>query len=112
MSAETRLGRLLDYVNVEYGDLGESLLLRDIISRIQPDEIYNLAGQSHVAWSFKTPESTFNITASGCLRILEAIGQTSTHTGLYQASSSERFGHCAEEPQSERTAFHPRSPYG
>lgn len=109
---EQRLGHLADFVKIEHGDLTDSLSLREILGRVQPDEIYNLAAQSHVAWSFKTPESTFDITGSGCLRLLEAMRQTSPHSRFYQASSSEMFGLVHETPQTERTPFHPRSPYG
>jgi len=109
---EQRVGRLIDYVKVEHGDLTDSLSLREVLSRVQPDEIYNLAAQSHVAWSFKTPESTFDITGAGCLRLLEAVRQTSPHSKFYQASSSEMYGQVHDVPQTERTYFHPRSPYG
>jgi GDPmannose 4,6-dehydratase len=109
---EDRLGELADFVQVQHGDLTDSLSLREILSRIQPDEIYNLAAQSHVAWSFKTPESTFDITGAGCLRLLEAMRQTSPDSRFYQASSSEMFGKVHEVPQTEVTPFHPRSPYG
>src|SRR5690606_33387743 len=106
---ENRLGKLMEFVRIEHGDLTDSLSLREILSRVQPDEIYNLAAQSHVAWSFQTPESTFDITGAGCLRLLEAMRQTSPHSRFYQASSSEMFGLVQETPQSERTPFHPRS---
>lgn len=109
---DQRLGHLADFVQIQHGDLTDSLSLREILSRVQPDEIYNLAAQSHVAWSFKTPESTFDITGAGCLRLLEAMRQTSPHSRFYQASSSEMFGLVHETPQTERTPFHPRSPYG
>jgi GDPmannose 4,6-dehydratase len=109
---EQRIGKPAQYVKVEHGDLTDSLSLREILSRVQPDEIYNLAAQSHVAWSFKTPESTFDITGAGCLRLLEAMRQTSPHSRFYQASSSEMFGQVREVPQTEMTPFHPRSPYG
>lgn len=109
---DQRLGHLADYVEIQHGDLTDSLSLREILSKVQPDEIYNLAAQSHVAWSFKTPESTFDITGAGCLRLLEAMRQTSPHSRFYQASSSEMFGQVHETPQTERTPFHPRSPYG
>lgn len=109
---DLRLGHLADFVHIQHGDLTDSLSLREILSKVQPDEIYNLAAQSHVAWSFKTPESTFDITGAGCLRLLEAMRQTSPHSRFYQASSSEMFGLVQETPQSERTNFHPRSPYG
>ena len=109
---DQRLGHLADYVHIQHGDLTDSLSLREILSKVQPDEVYNLAAQSHVAWSFKTPESTFDITGAGCLRLLEAIRQTSPHSRFYQASSSEMFGLVQETPQTEKTPFHPRSPYG
>ena len=109
---EHRLGSMIDFVKPQLGDLTDSLSLREILKEIQPDEIYNLAAQSHVAWSFKTPESTFDITGAGCLRLLEAMRQTSPHSRFYQASSSEMFGEVQEVPQTERTPFHPRSPYG
>jgi GDPmannose 4,6-dehydratase len=109
---DQRLGHLADFVQIQHGDLTDSLSLREILGKVQPDEVYNLAAQSHVAWSFKTPESTFDITGAGCLRLLEAIRQTSPHSRFYQASSSEMFGLVQETPQTERTPFHPRSPYG
>ena len=111
-NVDQRLGKLADYVIPEHADMTDSLSLRDALSRVQPDEIYNLAAQSHVAWSFKTPESTFDITGAGCLRLLEAMRQTSPHSRFYQASSSEMFGQVQEVPQKENTPFHPRSPYG
>lgn len=109
---DQRLGKLANYVRVEHGDVTDSLSLREILGRVQPDEIYNLAAQSHVSWSFKTPESTFDITGAGCLRLLEAMRQTSPQSRFYQASSSEMFGEVQQVPQTERTSFHPRSPYG
>jgi GDPmannose 4,6-dehydratase len=95
-----------------YGDLNDTSSLAEIIHRIQPDEIYNLAAQSHVRVSFDIPEYTGEITGLGALRLLEAIRRTGTKTRFYQASSSEMFGKAAEMPQSEKTPFHPRSPYG
>ncbi len=109
---EQRVGAMEQYVTIHHGDLTDSLSLREILSNVQPDEIYNLAAQSHVAWSFQTPESTFDITGAGCLRLLEAMRQTSPQSRFYQASSSEMFGLVQETPQTERTPFHPRSPYG
>ena len=111
-SLEARLGPLSKFLKDHHGDLTDSLSLREILSKVQPDEIYNLAAQSHVAWSFQTPESTFDITGAGCLRLLEAMRQTSPHSRFYQASSSEMFGLVHETPQTETTPFHPRSPYG
>ena len=111
-NADQRLGKLATYVKCEHADLTDCLSLREVLGRVQPDEIYNLAAQSHVGWSFKTPESTFDITGAGCLRLLEAMRQTSPHSRFYQASSSEMFGQVVEVPQTELTPFHPRSPYG
>lgn len=98
-----------------YGDLADANTIRRLIYEIEPDEIYNLAAQSHVRISFDIPEYTANITGLGTLRILEAIKDYEKQTGkkvkFYQASSSEMFG-SAPAPQSEQTPFHPRSPYG
>ncbi|MCG7899543.1 MAG: GDP-mannose 4,6-dehydratase [Candidatus Thiodiazotropha weberae] len=98
---------------LHYGDLTDSTNLIRVIQQIQPDEIYNLAAQSHVAVSFETPEYTANADAIGTLRILEAIrilGLDKT-TRFYQASTSELFGDVQETPQRESTPFYPRSPY-
>ena len=112
LNVEQRIGAPSAYIRVEFGDLTDSLSLREILSRTQPDEIYNLGAQSQVQWSFKTPESTFDITGAGCLRMMEAIRQASPQSRFYQASSSEMFGRPVEVPQTELTPFHPRSPYG
>ena len=99
---------------LHYGDLTDSLSLTKIIHKVQPDELYNLAAQSHVGVSFETPEYTANVDAMGTLRILEAIcllGLTKK-TKFYQASSSELYGLVQESPQKETTPFYPRSPYG
>jgi len=99
---------------LHYGDLIDSTNLIRIIQDVQPDEIYNLGAQSHVKVSFETPEYTANSDALGTLRILEAIrllGLTKK-TRFYQASTSELFGLAQEVPQTEKTAFYPRSPYG
>ena len=98
---------------LHYGDLTDSTNLIRIIQSVQPDEIYNLGAQSHVAVSFETPEYTANSDALGTLRILEAIrmlGLTKT-TKFYQASTSELYGLVQEIPQNEKTPFYPRSPY-
>jgi GDPmannose 4,6-dehydratase len=98
---------------LHYGDLTDSSNLTKIIGDIRPDEIYNLAAQSHVAVSFESPEYTANVTGTGTLRILEAIlllGLESS-TRFYQASTSELFGQVREIPQKETTPFYPRSPY-
>ena len=99
---------------LHYGDLTDSTNLIRIIQDVQPDEIYNLGAQSHVRVSFETPEYTGNADALGALRILEAIrllGLTNK-TRYYQASTSELYGKAAEVPQTEKTPFYPRSPYG
>jgi GDPmannose 4,6-dehydratase len=99
---------------LHYGDLTDTTNLIRIIQQTQPDEIYNLAAQSHVAVSFETPEYTANADAIGTLRLLEAIRILGlTHkTRIYQASTSEMYGLVQETPQTERTPFYPRSPYG
>ena len=99
---------------LHYGDLTDSTNLIRILQNIQPDEIYNLGAQSHVAVSFETPEYTANCDAIGTLRILEAIRilNLTKKTRFYQASTSELFGKVQEIPQKESTPFYPRSPYG
>jgi len=99
---------------LHYGDMTDSMNLTRIIQEVQPDEIYNLAAMSHVKVSFDTPEYTANADGLGTLRLLEAIrllGLTD-QTRIYQASTSELFGLVQETPQTERTPFYPRSPYG
>jgi GDPmannose 4,6-dehydratase len=100
---------------LEYGDLADGLSMRRLLSRIQPDEIYNLAAQSHVRISFDQVEYTADVTGTGTVRLLEAMRDYSEATGktvrFYQASSSEMFG-ASPPPQNELTPFHPRSPYG
>lgn len=99
---------------LHYGDLTDSTNLIRIIQEVQPDEIYNLAAQSHVKVSFETPEYTANADGIGTLRILEAIRilKLEKKTKFYQASTSEMFGKVQEIPQTENTPFYPRSPYG
>lgn len=97
---------------LHYGDLSDPLSIFKIIKQIQPDEIYNLAAQSHVAVSFNLPEYTTNVDALGTLRILDAIVQSKKKIKFYQAGSSEMFGKVVETPQNEKTPFYPRSPYG
>ncbi|GAF85862.1 unnamed protein product, partial [marine sediment metagenome] len=99
---------------LHHGDLTDSSSLTRTIAEVEPDEIYNLAAQSHVAVSFEEPEYTANADGLGALRILEAIRilKLDEKTRYYQASSSELFGKVAETPQSESTPFYPRSPYG
>jgi GDPmannose 4,6-dehydratase len=94
-----------------YGDLGDAVALTRLLYELQPEEIYNLGSQSHVRVSFDIPEYTFDITAAGTLRVLDAMRESGVDARFYQASSSEMFG-AAPPPQSETTPFHPRSPYG
>lgn len=98
-------------LHLHYGDLSDSEQITKIITNNKPDEIYNLAAQSHVRVSFDTPEYTGNITGLGVTRMLEAIRLNNPSSRFYQASSSEMFG-SAPAPQNEHTEFHPRSPYG
>lgn len=100
---------------LHHGDMSDATVVRRVLERVQPDEIYNLAAQSHVKVSFEEPEHTMDVVALGTLRVLESARDYGERTGhnpkVYQAGSSEMFG--ATPPlQSERTAFHPRSPYG
>ena len=94
-----------------YADLSDPVALARLLYELQPDEIYHLGAQSHVRVSFDMPVYTFDITAMGTVRILEAMRETGVSARFYQASSSEMFG-SAPPPQSETTPFHPRSPYG
>ena len=99
---------------LHYGDVTDAISVSSIIENIKPDEIYNLAAQSHVAVSFEVPEYTANADALGALRILEAIKfhNLQKKTKFYQAGTSEMFGKVLEVPQNEKTPFYPRSPYG
>jgi GDPmannose 4,6-dehydratase len=97
---------------LHYGDLADSVHLVKLIYRLQPDEIYHLGAQSHVRVSFDIPEYTADVTGIGTIRILEAIREAGVKPRFYQASSSEMFGKVQEVPQTERTPFWPRSPYG
>ena len=95
-----------------YGDLTDGGSLSNIVNDVKPDEVYNLGAQSHVRVSFDTPIYTVNTDALGTLRLLEAIRSSSKPPKFYQASSSEMYGKVAEMPQTEKTPFYPRSPYG
>jgi GDPmannose 4,6-dehydratase len=96
-----------------HGDLTDSSNLRTLLMRIRPDEVYNLGAQSHVGVSFEVPEYTADVDAMGTLRLLEAVREIGLESRFYQASTSELFGGLPETaPQSETTAFHPKSPYG
>ncbi len=97
---------------LHYGDLGDSSNLMRIVHEIDPDEVYNLAAQSHVRVSFDSPEFTGDVDALGTMRLLEAIRLTGVKTRFYQASTSELYGKVQEVPQKETTPFYPRSPYG
>ena len=103
----------LPHFHLHYADLGDSMSIMRVISKVRPDEIYNLAAQSHVQVSFDAPEYTANVVATGVLRILEAVrlcGLAET-CRIYQASTSELYGKVEEVPQNEKTPFHPYSPY-
>jgi len=97
---------------LHFGDITDSLSVLNLVQKIKPNEIYNLAAQSHVAVSFEIPEYTTNTDALGTLRILEAIAWVDKNIKFYQAGSSEMFGKVVETPQTEKTPFYPRSPYG
>ena len=107
-----RVDRFRDRLALHYGDLVDQNSLVRTLGTIQPDEVYNLASQSHVKVSFEMPEYTANVTGMGVLRILDAVRELGLKTRFYQAGSSEMFGLVQEVPQTEKTAFHPRSPYG
>ena len=96
---------------LHYGDLSDAVGLVNLVRDVAPNEVYHLGAQSHVKVSFEMPEYTADITGTGTIRILEAIRAAGVETRFYQASSSEMFG-ATPAPQSERTMFHPRSPYG
>ena len=107
-----RIEHLLDRVTLVQGDLLDQASLVRVIEESEPHEIYNLAAQSFVPTSFRQPVLTAEFTAIGATRMLEAIRTAAPEARFYQASSSEMFGHALESPQTERTPFHPRSPYG
>ena len=109
-----RIEHIYSSLNLHYGDLSDGMGLREILTRVQPDEVYNLGAQSHVRVSFDQPVYTVNVDALGTINILEAIRDTDPHRRIrfYQASSSEMFGDVQEVPQTEKTPFYPRSPYG
>ena len=96
---------------LHYGDLTDGTGLRQVLTRVEPDEIYNLGAQSHVRVSFDQPVYTAQVTAMGTVRLLESLRDTGINTRFYQAASSEMYGKVAETPQKETTPFHPRSPY-
>ena len=96
---------------LHYGDLNDASSLQRVLRAVEPDEVYNLGAQSHVRVSFDLPEYTVDATGLGTLRLLEAIRNLGMRPKFYQASSSEQYGQVVEVPQTERTPFHPRSPY-
>ena len=100
------------HLRLVYGDLTDGGNLSTIVNELQPDEVYNLGAQSHVKVSFETPVYTVNTDALGTLRLLEALRSMKNPPRFYQASSSEMFGKVVETPQTEKTPFYPRSPYG
>jgi GDPmannose 4,6-dehydratase len=99
------------HLRLHYGDLGDTESLTTILAEVQPDEIYNLAAQSHVGISFTMPTYTGEVSGLGTVRLLEAVRQIVPAARFYQASSSELFGKAIQVPQNEETPFHPRSPY-
>ncbi len=105
-----RIDKIFDKIKTYYGDVTDSLNLLNLIKKINPDEIYNLAAQSHVKVSFESPEYTSNADALGTLRLLEIINSLNKKIKFYQASTSELFGN-SPSPQNENTKFEPRSPY-
>ena len=107
-----RIDHIRDRLVLHYGDLVDQNSLIRSLEMVAPDEIYNLAAQSHVKVSFEMPEYTGNVTALCVLRLLDAVRELSLESRIYQAGSSEMFGLVQEAPQNERTPFHPRSPYG
>ncbi len=110
-AVQSRTDLPLDHLHLHYGDLADGGGLVRLVDKIQPDEVYNLAAQSHVRVSFDTAEYTTDVTATGCIRLLEAIRDVGIKPRFYQASSSEMYGKVRTVPQTEDTPFYPRSPY-
>lgn len=107
-----RIDHILPDITLHHGDLSESCSINRLLEEVAPDELYNLAAQSHVKVSFEMPEYTGNVDGLGVIRLLDAIRQCKLDTKFYQASTSELYGKVQETPQSETTPFYPRSPYG
>ena len=107
-----RIDHVRDRLVLHYGDLVDQNSLMRTLELVGPEEIYNLAAQSHVKVSFEMPEYTASVTALGVLRLLDAVREVDLKARVYQAGSSEMFGLVQETPQTEKTPFHPRSPYG
>lgn len=108
----SRIDHIFNRLHLHYGDMTDTLSLEHIIQKIVPDEIYNLAAQSHVQVSFELPEYTGQVDGLGILRLLEVVKNCCPNAKIYQASTSELFGKAQEIPQKETTPFYPRSPYG
>lgn len=108
-----RIEHIINDVNLHEGDLTDFSSVYEVVKYVKPDELYNLAAQSHVGTSFKVPEFTVDVTGMGFLRLLEAVraNKLSNKTKIYQAGSSEMFGDVLETPQNEKTPFNPNSPY-
>jgi GDPmannose 4,6-dehydratase len=106
-----RIDHIRERLVLHYGDLVDQNSLARALEALHPDEVYNLAAQSHVRVSFDMPEYTTDVTAIGVLRVLDAVRDLGLHTRVYQAGSSEMYGLVQETPQTEKTPFHPRSPY-
>jgi GDPmannose 4,6-dehydratase len=107
----SRIDHLSGRVTLHYGDVTDSLSVLNVVESVRPDELYNLAAQSHVYTSFAVPEYTAQADALGILRVLEAVRLPGLDCRIYQASTSELFGDAAQSPQNESTPFSPRSPY-
>jgi len=107
-----RIDHIFEQLHLHFGDLSDGSALGALLSKVKPDEIYNLGAQSHVRVSFDCPEYTSDVDAMGTLRLLEAVKAHCPESRYYQASSSELFGKVLETPQKETTPFYPRSPYG
>ena len=108
----SRIDHLYNQLHLYYGDITDTLSIEHIIQKTNPDEIYNLAAQSHVQVSFELPEYTGQVDALGMLRLIETVKNFNPKIKIYQASTSELFGKAQEIPQKETTPFYPRSPYG
>jgi GDPmannose 4,6-dehydratase len=107
-----RIDHIFDQLHLHFGDLSDGSALGSLLSKVKPEEVYNLGAQSHVRVSFDCPEYTADVDAMGTLRLLEAVKAHCPESRYYQASSSELFGKVLETPQKETTPFYPRSPYG
>ena len=108
----SKIKHLEGQITLHQGDMTDSSSLHRIIQEVKPDEIYNLAAMSHVGWSYKNPTQTFEVNTLGYTSILEACRTIGINPKIYQACSSEMFGKVEQVPQTEKTPFHPRSPYG